>query len=168
MTTPREHLIDWLRDAHALEEQAKSLLSTQIDRFKNYPEALPRLRQHLDETERQRATIERCLHDLGADTSTFKDMTTKMMANMQGFAHMMTTDEVLKHTLASHAFERFEAACYHSLAAAAEAANEPRVAEIAREILREEVEMADWVWDNIPPMTQKYLARSASGQDAKV
>ncbi len=168
MTSPREHLIDWLRDAHAMEEQAKSLLQTQIDRLESYPEALPQLRAHLDETERQRVAIERCLERLGADTSTLKDMTTKFMANMQGFAHMMSSDEVLKHALASHAFERFEAACYHSLATAAKAANEPEVERLARDILAEEEKMAAWVWGQIPMLTAKFLERDATGAQAKV
>lgn len=168
MTTPREHLVDWLRDAHAMEEQAKSLLETQISRLENYPEAIPRLRQHLAETEEQRRSIEQCLKDLGEDTSTLKDMTTKLMANMQGFAHMMTTDEVLKHALASYAFEHFEAVCYHSLISAAEAAGEPRVAAVARDILKQEQDMADWVWQSVPSLTQKYLQRSSAGQEAKV
>lgn len=168
MTTPREHLIDWLRDAHALEEQAKTLLTAQIERLTNYPEALPRLRQHLDETERQRELIEQCLASLGESASPLKDMTTKFMASMQGFMHMMTTDEVLKHALASHAFERFEAACYHSLATAADAANEHRIAGVARDILAQEEAMAKWVWDNIPHLTRKFLERSAQDTAAKV
>jgi Domain of unknown function (DUF892) len=53
VTSPRDHLIDWLRDAHAMEEQAKTMLESQISRLKHYPEALPRLQQHLAETERQ-------------------------------------------------------------------------------------------------------------------
>jgi ferritin-like metal-binding protein YciE len=55
---------------------------------------------------------------------------------------MMTTDEVLKHALASHAFERFEAACYHSLIAAANAAGEPKIAGVAQDILTQEEDMA--------------------------
>ncbi len=168
MTSPRDHLIDWLRDAHALEEQAKSLLQAQIDRLEQYPEALPRLQQHLQETEQQRSMIESCLQDLGADPSTLKDWTTKFMANMQGFGHMMASDEILKHALASHAFERFEAACYHSLIKAAEVAQEPRVAHMARDILAQEEAMADWVWENIPTLTEKFLHRSAANQDAKI
>lgn len=168
MTSPKEHLIDWLRDAHAMEEQAKSLLNTQLDRIESYPEMRPRLEQHLDETENQRAMIEECLHRLGADTSTTKDTATKFMANMQGIMHMGMSDEVLKHALASHAFERFEAVCYHSLAAAAEAANEPEVARVARDILAQEEAMADWVWQQVPALTQKYLERSAAGETAKV
>ena len=47
MTTARENLADWLRDAYAMEGQAISLLKTQIDRLENYPEAVPRLRAQL-------------------------------------------------------------------------------------------------------------------------
>ena len=46
----RDSLAAWLRDAHAMEGQAIKLLETQIERLESYPEALPRLRQHLDET----------------------------------------------------------------------------------------------------------------------
>jgi ferritin-like metal-binding protein YciE len=168
MTTAREHLIAWLRDAHAMEEQAKSLLETQIKRLKSYPSALPRLQEHLDETERQRAAVEECLRELGSDTSTLKDLSTKMMATMQGFTHMMSSDEILKHALANHAFERFEAASYRSLAAAADAAGEPRIAETARRILAEEERMGNWVWDQIPILTEEYIQRTKAGQEAKI
>lgn len=65
MASPRDSLAAWLRDAHAMEGQAETLLQTQIDRLKSYPEALPRLRSHLEETKEQRAAIERCLAKLG-------------------------------------------------------------------------------------------------------
>lgn len=162
-TAHREHLITWLRDAHALEEQAKSLLQTQIDRLESYPEALPRLRDHLRETEQQSVMVEQCLHQLGSDTSTLKDMSTKLSANMMGMAHMFASDEVLKHALASHAFERFEAASYCSLMTAAQVAGEPQIARVAEQILRQEEEMGAWIWDQIPHLTQKYMTRSAVG-----
>lgn len=93
-------------------------------------------------------------------------MGTKFMANLQGLGHMMTSDEVLKNALASHAFERFEAVCYHSLATAAEAANEPEIANVARRILRQEEEMGEWVWNAIPALTEKFLQRDAAGMHA--
>ena len=66
MTTPREDLISWLRDAYAMEGQATQLLETQIERLDNYPEALPRLRQHLQETGEQQVMVEQCLARLDA------------------------------------------------------------------------------------------------------
>jgi ferritin-like metal-binding protein YciE len=157
MTTPRESLTAWLRDAHAMEGQAITLLETQIERLESYPEALPRLRQHLEETKDQRAKVEQCLGKLGEDTSTLKDATMKIGANLQGMVHAMSSDEVLKHALASNAFEHFEASSYRSLATAAEDAGEPEIARTCEGIMQQELAMADWVWQQLPPMTHKYL-----------
>ena len=167
MTEARESLAAWLRDAHAMEGQAITLLETQIDRLQSYPEAIPRLKQHLEETKDQRAKVEKCLQALGEDTSTLKDAAMKVGANLQGMMHMMSSDEVLKHALGSNAFEHFEAASYRSLAAAAEDAGEPEIARTCEEIMKQELAMADWVWQQLPPMTHKYLHRAETGQQAK-
>ena len=165
--TARDTLASWLRDAHAMEGQAITLLETQIDRLKNYPEALPRLRQHLEETKEQRAKVEQWLNQLGEDTSTLKDATMKLGANLQGMLHAMSSDEVLKHALSSNAFEHFEAASYCSLTAAAEDANEPEIARTCDGIMRQELAMADWVWQQLPPLTHKYLHREEAGVEAR-
>jgi len=167
MANARESLAAWLRDAHAMEGQAISLLETQIQRLESYPEALPRLREHLAETKQQRGQVEQCLQKLGEDTSTLKDATMKLGANLQGLMHAMSSDEVLKDALASNAFEHFEAASYCALAAAANDAGEPEIAKTCENIMRQELAMADWVWQQLPPMTHKYLQRSEAGLQAK-
>lgn len=167
MTSPRDNLITWLRDAHAMEGQAISLLETQIQRLEDYPEALPRLRQHLEETRRQQQTVEECLARLGSEPSALKEGATKFAANMQGVMHAMASDEVLKHALASHAFEQFEAGSYCSLVAAAEEAGEPEIAAGCRRLMEEEQAMADFVWQNLPGLTRHYLNRAADGGAAK-
>jgi ferritin-like metal-binding protein YciE len=149
MTTPRESLAAWLRDAHAMEGQAETFLQTQIDRLKNYPEALPRLKSHLEETKQQKTAVEQCLKQLGEDTSTLKD------------------SEVLKNALASAAFEQFEAASYRMLVSAAEVAGEPQIARTCETIMEQEVAMADWAWGQLQPLTQKYLSLEAAGAEAK-
>ena len=167
MTTPRDNLISWLRDAYAMEGQAVSLLETQIDRLDHYPETLPRLREHLLETREQQAAVEQCLDRLGSDPSALKTGAMKFAANMQGMMHAMASDEVLKHALASHAFEQFEAGCYCSLTAAAEEAGEPEIARTCERIMRQEQDMGHWVWEHLPQMTRKYLERAAVGAEAK-
>lgn len=164
--TAKESLAAWLRDAHAMEGQAEPLLQSQIDRLANYPEAVPRLRQHLQETRDQRIKVERCLQLLGEGTSTLKDTTMKVGASLQGMLHAMSTDEVLKNSLANNAFENFEAASYCQLAAAAEDAGEPEIARTCQQIMQQELAMADWVWNQLAPMTHKYLAREQSGLQA--
>jgi ferritin-like metal-binding protein YciE len=168
MTTARENLTSWLRDAHAMEGQAIELLEAQIKRLESYPEALPRLREHLHETRQQQSEVEQCLHRLGTDTSTLKDSAMKFSANVQGMLHAMAGDEVLKHGLGSYAFENFEAGCYESLMVAAETVGEPDIARTCQRIMEQELDMAAWVWDQLPHLTEKYLERAERGAEAKV
>jgi len=166
MTPPRESLIAWLRDAHAMECQAETFLQTQIDRLKSYPEAIPRLRSHLKETEEQKETVEACLRALGEDTSTLKDTTMKIAANLQGLMHATAGDEVLKNALASAAFEQFEAASYRMLVSAAQIAGEPEIARVCEKIMEQEISMSDWAWGQLQPLTEKYLSLESAGADA--
>ncbi len=45
-----KHLMDWLRDAHAMEEQAETMLNSMLSRVENYPELHQRIQQHIKET----------------------------------------------------------------------------------------------------------------------
>lgn len=38
-----EHYHDWLRDAHAMEKQAESMLESMASRIENYPDIKPEL-----------------------------------------------------------------------------------------------------------------------------
>ncbi|WP_343717829.1 ferritin-like domain-containing protein [Inquilinus sp.] len=167
MTDPKEHLTHWLRDAYAMESQAVSLLETQISRLETYPQARAKVQEHLQQTHRQRQDVEDCLAKLGADPSTLKDIAQKTIANVQGMFHAMSEDEVLKHALGSYAFEQFEAGSYRMLAAAARDAGEPGIAETCERIQVEEEEMGDWIWEQMPTLTQEYLSRSEAGATAK-
>jgi len=167
MTTARESLAIWLRDAHAMETQAESLLEAQIDRLENYPEALPRLRSHLEETRQHKALVEECLTSLGEDASVFKDTAMKASANIQGMFHAMAGDEILKNALANAAFEQFEAASYRILVTAAEKAGEVKIARTCELIMEQEISMADWAWGQLQPLTEKYLSLEAVGGQAK-
>lgn len=48
-----EHYHDWLRDAHAMEKQAESMLESMAGRIDNYPDLRARIEQHVNETKRQ-------------------------------------------------------------------------------------------------------------------
>lgn len=163
----REHLIDWLRDAHGMEVEALDILEKQASRLESYPEMQARVQQHAEETRRQADRVAGCIERLGGDTSTVKDVTGKMMGTMAALTNAMAGDEVVKNALADYAFEHFEIACYRSLIAAAEAAGDEQTAGVCREILREEEAMAGWVGERIPTLTQSFLQRDAAGLQAK-
>ncbi len=69
---PKDHVLAWLRDAHAAEEQAETMLSTMSGRLENYPELKARVDQHIGETQRQseamgHTKIENTVRYLGVD-----------------------------------------------------------------------------------------------------
>jgi ferritin-like metal-binding protein YciE len=49
------HLVDWLRDTHAMEQQAEAMLESQASRLEHYPDLRQRIVAHPDETRWQRA-----------------------------------------------------------------------------------------------------------------
>ncbi|WP_447927955.1 ferritin-like domain-containing protein [Vreelandella sp. EE27] len=157
-----KHLLDWLRDAHAMEKQAEQMLSAQARRLESYPELQKRIEQHIDETQGQARKLEHCIGLLDANTSTIKDIGAQMTAFGQAIGGMMAEDEVIKGGIASYAFEHFEIACYKSLIAAADMAGEAEISQICHEILEEEVAMAQWLSKNLEDTTREFLERSDS------
>lgn len=166
MTSKQEILAQWLRDVHALEEQAKTMLEAQSSRIANYPELKKRIDRHLEETTRQEERIRACL-DRHGGTSTMKDAGGKLMATMQGLGGAIMGDEVVKGAMASFAFENFEIASYRSLIAAADACGDAETRLVAEEILKEEEAMAAWLEDHLPAIVQQYLERAERGGSAK-
>ena len=168
MAVSRENLTAWLRDAHAMENQAIEILEKQANRFEHYPELRAKVRSHLDETHRHAERVERCLHQLGTDTSALKTALGKMVGTAQQLSGLFASDEVLKSGIADYAFEHYEIASYKILIAAADEAGEHQVGRMLEENLREEEEMAAWLAQHLPEVTRQYLHLEATGQIAKV
>ena len=156
--------ITGVKNAHALEKEARQILSRQIERITNYPEVEQRLRIHLEETNRQEERIDEILHALGEDRSLLKDWATQIMGNMAAVAHVPMADEILKNTFANHAFEAFEVASYKSLIAMAEATGQTQFLSALRQTLQEEERMQQWIFDNVEKVTRMYLEREARGE----
>jgi len=167
MTDPAEHLLDWLRDAHAMEQQAEQMLRAQSGRLEHYPELKARIDQHLEETLGQQKIVAECIERLGGSTSIVKDLTAKMMAFGQAAGGMTQTDEVVKGANMSYVFENLEIASYTSLIAAAERCGDAQTKAACERILPQEQAMAQWLLEHIPLITTQYLDRSAAGQEAK-
>ena len=167
MATIRDTLTAWLRDAHAMENQAISILEGQEGRLEHYPELRAKISQHLQQTRRQAELLEGCLERLGEDRSVFKAGMGKLMGNVQAMSGLFVSDEVVKGAIASYTFEHFEIASYKSLIAAAEEAGEPEVRGLCEQILHEEEGMARWLGEHLPEVTRAYLVREATGQPAK-
>lgn len=166
--TPEENYHDWLRDAHAMEKQAESMLKSMSGRIDNYPDLRARIEQHLTETEQQIKLLDEIIDRNGINRSLMKDATSKMAAMGQAASGMFASDEVVKGAISSYVFEQFEIACYTSLISAAEKVGDTAAVPVFKQILAQEQAMADWAINHIPDVTEQFLLRSAAkGVEAK-
>lgn len=163
-----EHYHDWLRDAHAMEKQAESMLESMAGRIDNYPDLRSRIEQHVTENKRQITVLEEILDRNNISRSVLKDSMSKMAAFGQSIGGMFPSDEIVKGSISGYVFEQFEIACYTSLLAAANKAGDVASIPAIESILAEERAMADWLLKHIPQTTEEFLLRSeAEGVEAK-
>lgn len=164
----RDVFILGLRNAHAMENQALSIMKPQLSRIENYPEVAAKLEQHIRETEGQITRIEEVLEGLDEDHSTLKDMALSFTGAMAAMGHTMAGDEILKNSFANFAFENFEIAAYKSLLTVADAGGFATATAALQSNLAEEEAMAKWLDDNLAAVTQKFLMLREGGTTAKV
>lgn len=155
-----EHLMDWLKDAHAMEEQAETMLKSMASRIESYPDLHQRISRHIEETKEQQRLIRGCIERRGGDTSLLKDMTAKAVATFQGFSGVFASDEVVKGCLFSFSFENLEIAAYSQLQEAATYVGDLETAEVCGGILAQERAMAQWLEHNSPALVRHFLARA--------
>jgi len=170
MTTDvNDNLNDWLRDAHAMEQQAEQMLNAQADRLEHYPELKARIVQHIEETRGQQALLDECMTRRGVSNSVLKDLGGKLMAFGQAVGGMTVSDEVVKGAMAGYVFENLEIASYTALIAAAQQAGDATTQAACERIIVQEKAMAAWLLEHLPQLTQAFLVRSATpGMEAKV
>ncbi|AMV03138.1 ferritin-like domain-containing protein [Xanthomonas citri] len=162
MAEPQENLMDWLRDAHAMEQQAEQMLKAQAARIEHYPQLKARIEQHLEETLGQQRLVESCIERLGGSPSIIKDAMGKMAAFGQAMGGMTTSDEIVKGAMASYVFENLEVATYTALLGAAKTVGDTETQRVCEQILPQEQAMADWLLAHLPELTEEFLVRDAT------
>jgi len=154
--------MEWLRDAHAAEEQAQTMLSGMANRIENYPELKARIQQHAEESRRHAELVRGCIERRGGSTSMIKDAGSKFLALGQAMSGMFVGDEVMKGSIAGYAFEAMEIASYNILITTAREARDEQTAKVCEQILQDEQAMAQWLEQQLPTLTSQYLARERS------
>nr|WP_314539473.1 DUF892 family protein [uncultured Massilia sp.] len=168
-TTADENLNDWLRDAHAMEQQAEKMLKAQAERLEHYPALRERIVQHIEETRWQQGQLDEILGRRNISNSVVKDLGGKLMAMGQAIGGMTASDEVVKGAMAGYVFENIEIATYTTLIVAAQAVGDTATQAACEQIIVQEKAMAAWLLEHMPEVTQAFLARSATpGATAKV
>ena len=164
----REIFIAGLRNAHAMEKQALSIMRPQLSRIENYPEVAERLEQHIAETEGQIGRLDQLLEGLDDSSSTIKDAALSAAGAMAALGHTVAGDEIIKNSLANFAFENYEIAAYNSLIALAEAGMFDQAIDLLQQNLSEEEAMAEWLSQNLRTVTLRFAQLRDAGESAKV
>jgi ferritin-like metal-binding protein YciE len=166
----QELFVTGVRNAHALENQALSIMTPQVRRIEHYPEVAERLREHIEETNQQIRRLDEILDGFGTSASAVKDMATSFAGTMAALGHSVAGDEILKNSFANYAFEHFEIASYKSLMVMAEDGGFGRFTPLLEESLGEEQRMAEWIDQSLPMVTRRYgeLYAREGASEAKV
>ena len=162
MSTPKEMLTYWLKDAYAMEQQAVTILTRQKQRLSNYPILESKIDSHIEQSKEHAEAVKGCLERLGSNTSKVKESAGRLLGNIAALANAAAGDEVVKNSIADFAFENFEIACYTSLIGAAEALGEEEIKSTCEDILEEEKEMASWIEEHLAQVTAQYLEREGA------
>ncbi|RWE44460.1 MAG: ferritin-like domain-containing protein [Mesorhizobium sp.] len=163
----RSIFITGLRNAHAMENQALSIMKPQVERIENYPEVADRLQQHIQETEGQITRLESILESFDEEHSTLKDTALSMVGSLATMGHSMAGDEILKNSFANFAFENFEIAAYNSLLVLSQAGGFQDAERVLKQNLGEEENMARWLQQNLRSVTLQYAKLREAGETAK-
>ena len=154
-------VVAWLNDAHALELNLVQVLEHRVQDTKDYPQIQLKIQQHLEQTRHHAELVKGCIERLGGSTSAVKSAMGQISGLFQGISTGMAKDEMVKNALADYASEHFEIASYTSLIAAAQAIGDQQTAAVCQQILRDEDDMARWLQQQIPMITQEFLGLQA-------
>jgi ferritin-like metal-binding protein YciE len=158
----KDNLIAWLRDAHAMEAATTDNLERLIARADKYPQLKTPMQHHLEVSRRQTDEIEQQLNALGSDTSTLKDMAMRLAGRLEPLLSGMTADDMPKHCIAAHSWEQFEIGAYRSMFGAAEELGMSELQQMCERFIREEQEMANVFFEQLPAITRQYLREYAT------
>ena len=151
----QQKLIDYVEDAHAMEQSVSTMLDSMISTTDN-PEIRSMLEHHKQETEEHERRLRERLDALGAGTSTRKQAQTLATALMKGVADMARTDKPGKNARDGFVTEHMEIAAYQLLERLAKKAGDEQTAEVARQNRADDEAMArkiDSNWDKFLELT---------------
>jgi ferritin-like metal-binding protein YciE len=137
-----EKLIDYIEDAHAMEQQMKIALTAMISNAPNVPELQDPLTHHKEETERHLERLEERLSAYGKTPSKLKDAGMAAGAAGLGALGLLRKDNAGKVARDGYAAEHLEIASYELLERVAKRAGDEKTAEVARLNRADEVAMA--------------------------
>ncbi len=151
----REKLLDYIEDAHAMEQSVSRMLDSMISTTDD-DEILETLRHHKEETEAHEQRLRERLEALGRDTSARKEAQTLAATLAKGVADQVRGDKAGKNAWDGFTTEHMEIAAYELLERLAHRAGDAETAEVARTNRADEEAIAQKIasnWDKFLDLT---------------
>ncbi|HEX8035239.1 MAG TPA: DUF892 family protein [Ktedonobacterales bacterium] len=146
----KDKLITYLQDAEAMEHQIEEILEQQAKDAQPWPQIQQRIQQHLDATTTHRQRMEERLNAYNERPSTVKRAVATMVGNMVGMTAGARTDALSKEARDDYMIEHLEIAAYELLITTASAYGDQETVAACEANLRDEVEMANWLEQQLP------------------
>jgi ferritin-like metal-binding protein YciE len=153
--TVQEKLVDYIEDAHALEQNVLQMLDSMISTTQD-DEILQELEHHKMETERHEQLLRERLEAYGRDTSMRKEAQSIGAALLKGVTDQVRGDKPGKNARDAFVTEHMEIAAYELLERLAQRAGDEQTAEVARRNRADEEAMAQKIaanWDKFLDLT---------------
>lgn len=163
MSTTKDTINTWLRDAHATETQAETMLRGTASRNADYAQFSDLLNAEADKSDARARSLEACLVLRGSNTSSIKDAAAKVTAMGQALSGMFVGDEVVKAALATTTFARMQAASMRVLVAAVLQENDQQTADSCGALVEAHEGFANEIDSMLPNLTTEYLVRETDG-----
>jgi ferritin-like metal-binding protein YciE len=164
LSPAERRLLAWLNDAYALEKAQIPILENHADDARRRPAVRRKDLEHLERTRQHVKMVKRCIEELGARPSKTKAAVGRIAGALGSVTTEPFEDEIVRNFLADYSAENLEIASYRAIIAAAREAGHPRIARICQDILKDEEEMADWLYDNLPREVRETFSELYGGR----
>jgi ferritin-like metal-binding protein YciE len=156
-TDIKEKLVDYVQDAHAMEDQVVLMLNSMI--ISTSDAAMKKqLERHLEETRQHAQRLSERLEALGSSSSLRKEAQNLPATMLKGMVDQMRTDKPGKNARDGFVTEHLEIAAYELLERLATRAGDKETAAVARRNRKDEEAMAARIagtWDKVIDLTLK-------------
>lgn len=153
----REHIRMWLRDAHAMEEQAERLFSSQAESMRNFPDVKNKLLLELDSIKKHQEMLSIRIQQLGSAPSLFKSMEAKLSVGVQNLMGMFMESEPVQTMLSLYMLTYFALGSYRILIVAALEVNDEETFKVCKAIHNRTEIRALWLEDQLAVITRRSL-----------
>jgi ferritin-like metal-binding protein YciE len=151
-------LVAWLNNAYAMEREIVEILKGHLNDAKGHTDIEEKIGEHLDKTEGHSDKVKQCLDKLGEKPNNLKTGIAKLMGVVMGESTSMMEDKLVKNAVAEFATENLEIATYQVIHTMASMLEEDEIAEKCNEIIQEEIEMAEWLQENLSDVVAEVVA----------